>query len=510
MFKFLFCSCSPITRGRGTSRQTTKVLFSLFIVALALSLVAVNCDETYSPTNPEPEHLITPSLTLNFRVTYPANLFYVIDQVSQWDYHTHVYYRSFWDEEFGFSSKDNAIVQDYKEVRQKYTWGKLEPIFFSVETLDEAWREMDKAMSKDERETIKETLLHFQPKFSKLWDDSGYLVEKGKQVVENITPEMRQMFDQVAGFYSSPAMEIDVMLILNPAVGIGGGYNGGRIAFEIGREVPMDRLIPVLFHEVFHAFQETHEEAIEKLAAEENVDYFILHESPIYSLSPGIFNRRFFDQNYLADQVKSYEASGSDAKDSIYLATKLGLALIPLTEDYLKQGRLFSEYLKETPDIYRSLNEDPYLKRFNVDVTQLEQGQPEQQESQEMPTFVFIGKQKAYDKVNERFQAYIIGINPDRIGDNLDKVLKTPLIIAFEPKNADIPSKYRYLLPMDYDEMRKRIEQGESFTVEGGTAERPVILFAAPDEKKLLGIIEKYDFSKLGASVTQEPIPHSP
>lgn len=304
------------------------------------------------------------SLTLNLQVSYASNLFYVVDQLSRWDPHTRPYYREYWEKRFGMAGEDRKVLDRYRRVRTLYPWGVLEPVFYGPGNQRSVQQDLNKIAGRDAN-VLWQALEQFRPKFDRIWAEAAYLLPMTKELAANITEKDKQLLEEVGGFFGAPAMAIDVLALWSPEPKAGGGgYNGGRIALEMPQGRPLERIIAVLWHESLHAFQEAQERKLTAFAAEQGIPYEIMHEAILYAISPGVWARRHGRPDPMPDQIAQMEKAEVSPADTLLRIRKLAVALEPITDLHLRQGKKWEEYLPLLTRTWKRLNEtDPYLRQ---------------------------------------------------------------------------------------------------------------------------------------------------
>jgi hypothetical protein len=137
---------------------------------------------------------------------------------------------------------------------------------------------------------------------------------------------------------------------------------------------------------------------------------------------------------------------------------------------------------------------------FQVRLTIL--GRPTKRPSE--PQVAVICRREVAEAINGRLNLYLDAFSPEFIKDKLDLIQRKPLIIAMSSDDISIPEEFRYLLPMDHDQMMSRLKKGEAVAAEKEMAGRPVVLLAAPTMKALLNLINEYDFSRVLQAVEEQ------
>jgi len=305
------------------------------------------------------------SLAFTFRLSYGANLFYVVDQVSRWDQHTRTYYRDNWEKRFELTAQDRRMLDRYARLRSLYPWGVLEPAFFGAGGDKEARRRLGAIATPEDAVAILKALSHFQGRFDKLWAEAVYMEGMTKDLAASMTTDHRRLIDQVTVFFESEPHSLDVLPIYSPEpTAGGGGFNGGRIALEMPKGRPVQRLVAVLLHEAFHALQDPKEEQLQAFSTKNGLPPGVVHEALLYAVSPGVSIRRLGGTDPIPEQIARMEKLDISPDDQLYQTRKLALALEPTLDDYLKQGKRLAEFLPRMASTWDALVEtDPYLSQ---------------------------------------------------------------------------------------------------------------------------------------------------
>ena len=339
------------------------------LIAVPVALIAVSCSSLNAGTWPalvEVAQSSTRSLTLSFRVSYCSNLFYLVDQLSRWDPVTRFYYRDYWERRFGLTQEDLKILDRYSHIRAMYPWGVLEPAFYGPGDDRAVQSRLNKIIPHRDVRVIWATLEHFKSKFDQIWKEVDYLPRMAQKLAINLTADRKQLFEEAANFFGAPALSLEVLAIWSPEQKFGGGgFNGGRIALEMPRGRPLERIMAVLFHEAFHAFQEPRQQEMTVFGAKQGIPDEVMHEAIMYAIAPGVFAHRNGFSDPLPIHIAEMEKSDVSPEDTLLQIRKLALAMEPLTDQYLRQGKKLEEYLPQLAKTWqRLLKSDFYLKQL--------------------------------------------------------------------------------------------------------------------------------------------------
>ncbi|MFQ5809847.1 MAG: S41 family peptidase [Armatimonadota bacterium] len=564
------------------------------VVAAAIATWWVAADGNW-PAPAQVARTSSDSLTLTFHVSYGANLFYVVDQISRWDPHTRTYYQDYWKKRFGATRQDLRTLEDYCVVRAQYPWGKLEPVFYAGGDGRAARARLNKVAPGVDARTGMRALEQFRPEFDQVWAEADYLHEMTERLAAGVTAEHKRSFDEAARLFGAQAVSLDVLAMWSPEpLAGGGGFNGGRIALEMPRGRPIERVLAVMFHEALHAFQEPRESQLDAFAQEHDMPSGVMHEAVLYAIAPGVFARRHGHTDPLPGQIAEMEAQDISPEDELYQIRKLALALEPVTDDYLRSGRTLEEYLPRVADAWQGLlRSDAYLAQLlqlagrpagagmvleprdgRLAVVSFDPGAPAQavgvrigdeitevrgkpladwqregvsprkvgwrelrgqigepveltvmrgdellhfrvllaivgrpDEPPSEPQALALCRRRVAEALNDRLQLYLDAFGPEFMAERLADIERKPFIIAMSPDEVTIPRRFRHLLPIDYDELMARLARGETVTATQERPAGPVLLLAAPRQRRLLEVIRQHDFSAVLAAVYAPPPP---
>jgi hypothetical protein len=295
-----------------------------------------SADQTKKRAN-APVHLDAGPLKLDVYISETAQLFHVVDQISQWSEFSHEQYvRYFESLGGGLSESDRKILAEHVAIRKRYGWGRgPEQVFYTPLDLDEALKAgvVSGYLTAGEAETERRVLTYFRPRVKRLVSESRPLDDFVREFARRRQSDLAAFATEAARFVGkSPAKPIPFYVIANPDdTSMGGGYNGGTLTLEIPRKRDV---YPTVLHELFHAFVETKKDKIEiAVRSVPGLDVQTLNEGLAYAISPGLHHTGDSDQ--LQAQVSAYMAKGSPLSDSFTRFNYFALALRPLLKEAL-------------------------------------------------------------------------------------------------------------------------------------------------------------------------------
>ncbi len=317
-----------------------KLVLLLFAAVLACDAQSRTHDEVLVAQNEErtnaPVHLDAGPLKLDVYISETAQLFHVVDQISQWSEFSHPQYvRYFESQDGGLNENDLRILVEHVAIRKKYGWGRgPEQVFYTPLDLDEALKAgvTSGYLTETEADTERRVLTYFRPRVKRLVSESKPLEEFVHEFASQQST-LATFATEVARFVGkAPAKPIPFYVIADPDdQDMGGGYNGGKLTLEIPRKRDV---YPTVLHELFHAFAETKKAEVETAARSvPGLDFQTLNEALAYAMSPGLHHAG--DSDPLQAKVSACIAKGSPLSDSITRFNFFALALRPLLKEAL-------------------------------------------------------------------------------------------------------------------------------------------------------------------------------
>jgi hypothetical protein len=315
--------------------------------------------DTPGPTNAT-VHLEAGPLRLDIYISETAQLFHVVDQISQWSEFSHrQYVRYFRSTDGGLTEADRQLLAEHAAIRKAHGWGKgPERVFYTMLDLDEALRAgvVNGHLTDGEAETERRVLLHFQPRVRQLIASEGGHLSAFVRELGGEQSDLAAFAAEAARFVgASPANAIPFYPIVNPDdINMGGGFNGGTLTLEIPRT---RNAYPTLLHELFHAFVQTRKATLEAaVRTVPGLDFETLNEGLAYAMSPGIHHSGDADQ--LQESVVGFMAKRMPLSDSYTRFNSFALALRPLLKEALADPKQnLDSFLPRAADAWLVLTE---------------------------------------------------------------------------------------------------------------------------------------------------------
>jgi len=287
-----------------------------------------------------------------------ANIFHIVDQISEWSVYCHKQYSKYFRDMGGLSHNDLEMLQKHKELRKKRGWGGcLEQTFYTNLILDEALKEGIKSgyISEEEATIEKEILTNFTTRIKKVMENEESYVRAFQERLIHENEKLLEFSTLITRFCLNISIEVPVFLIANPDDrNFGGGYNGERLTLEIPREADP---YPMFLHELMHAFLKPHQDLFREIIKEEKtLDLETLGEGIAYALSPGIYHVGGHCSDPLKDQVLDDDKKGKKLEDPYVRFRRFGLTLRPLLIEALHEDhQTIQTFLPNVVKMWRTI-----------------------------------------------------------------------------------------------------------------------------------------------------------
>jgi hypothetical protein len=205
-----------------------------------------------------------------------AQIFHIVDQLSQWDVnYTHDQYARWAKTTLLLDRRDRELLDQHAQMRKKRGWGHgFEQTFLVDDSIEDAAAKGIAAqfLSAAEANTERDTLLHFAPKLQPLLRQRQAEIAALEQQLVAEQARLTPLMTQLASFaeVKNPPV-VMVFLVANAEEhNGGGGADGGRLVVE----VPLADAIGTLLHEALHQLLDTQKQRIYAAA----LDHTVLNE----------------------------------------------------------------------------------------------------------------------------------------------------------------------------------------------------------------------------------------
>jgi hypothetical protein len=277
-----------------------------------------------------------------------AQVFHIVDQMSQWDSGVHHGYVRWANRTLHLSQEDQELLRKHAELRRPRGWGNgFEQAFYVDDSIAVAAQRAieNKLLSVDEATAEKMILLHFDPILSPLLNRSAPQITAFRARLSaegrRIAPVIKQLvrFSETKG-----TVRVPLFLVANPEEGSGGGgFNGGRLVVEIQKQPDP---LPILVHECLHALLWQHKEAIKVAAESIGLSWVNLNEGIAHAFAPGLTDDPR-QSDSLAERLTRNFQRGTTASEGYAQSKQYMVALIirPILRSALNHRETFSSFL---------------------------------------------------------------------------------------------------------------------------------------------------------------------
>ena len=284
-----------------------------------------------------------------------AQVFHIVDQLSQWDRYTHKAYVRWASTRLALTAEDGLLLERHAELRRARGWGNgFEQAFLVEEPIESAaQRAIDLGiLSAEESAAEQAILLHFAPKIEPLrLEQAPRMAEFRRRLAEDRV-RLTDLAGQIARFAGvARTVRIPVFLVPNPETASGGGgANGGRLVVEVPSADPMGFLL----HETLHVLLAPHGEAIRAAADSAGTPWSTLNEAIAYAFAPGITSEDE-ESDYLAEQIARFMRRGTPPSDPYVQSYTMAIVIRPLLRACLEQRESLAIFLPRAVDRWRGV-----------------------------------------------------------------------------------------------------------------------------------------------------------
>ncbi|HEX3876971.1 MAG TPA: hypothetical protein VHW24_08295 [Bryobacteraceae bacterium] len=308
-----------------------------------------------SPSAAGPKSLDLGGLVIVLSDAPTAQIFHIVDQLSQWEIYSHKQYSRWADSTKLLDERDRELLLQHAKMRKQRGSGHgFEQTFLVDDSIENAAIKgvAEGFLPSDEANAERDILLHFAPKLQPLLRERQGEIDRLKQRLESeqmrLTPTVRQLA-RFAEVKDPPT--VTVFLVSNTEERSGGGEaNGGRLVIE----VPSPDAIGALLHESLHQLLRPQQALIRSAAETAALDFTVLNEGIAYALYPGITGETDGGDR-LIEQLVTMQLRGVPTTDR-YLQFDLMAAVIrPLLRTALAQNETITAFLPKAIAKWRSI-----------------------------------------------------------------------------------------------------------------------------------------------------------
>ncbi len=294
------------------------------------------------------------AMVLSVSDSWTAQVFHIVDQLSQWDQYAHKAYVRWANRELTLTAADSALLRTHAALRRARGWGNgFEQAFLVDEPITLAAKNAVErgTLTAQEADSEREVLEHFAPIVAKLRDEQGARITRFRGDLDAQRDQLRPLVAKLAHFAGATSIvRVPAFLVVNSEENSGGGEaNGGRLVVE----VPSPDAVGALLHESLHYFLAPRAAEIREAADSAHVDFSMMNEGIAYALSPGMTDHRA-DSDRLEETVVRFALRGTPPTDSYLRSSAMALLMRPLLQDALDRGETLAEFLPKAVAKYRA------------------------------------------------------------------------------------------------------------------------------------------------------------
>ena len=283
-----------------------------------------------------------------------AQVFHIVDQLSEWDQFAHKQYGR-WARSLPLNQEDRRLLQQQADLRRARGRGNgFEQAFLVEDSIEAAATKAVAAglLSPDEAAAERTILSHFASKLAPLIESKRDPIRTFIDRLRDDRESLRPLVQKLSRFAeSSGAIQAPVYLVANPEENNGGGRaNGGRIVVE----APFSDAMSFLLHESLHMFLAPHADAIRAAAASAGLTFQALNEGIAYALAPGLTNDPAVDP--LAEQLARNLIRGTPPSDAYAQSNMIAAVIRPLLRVSLEQGETITAFLPKATSRWRTVS----------------------------------------------------------------------------------------------------------------------------------------------------------
>jgi len=295
-------------------------------------------------------------LVLSVSTSRTAQLFHIVDQLSEWDQFVHKGYGRWAARTALLDQTARDLLKQHADLRRARGWEKgFEQTFYSTGSIDDAARAAVTSGVLTEKESLAEAaiLRHFDKVLGPLLEGSGGAVGAFVGRLQAEAPVLRPLIARLRRFAEvQQSVTVTVYLIPNPEEGSGGGgAHGDRLVVEVQQKPDA---LPTVIHEALHSLLDRHRTAVSAAAESVGLTWQQLNEGIAYAAAPGLTNSNA-GSDALAEALAQRVMAGAAASDTFVLFYTLGTVIRPLLREALDQGDSITTFLPRVSARWRSV-----------------------------------------------------------------------------------------------------------------------------------------------------------
>ena len=282
-------------------------------------------------------------LVINVSESQTAQVFHIVDQLSQWDQYTHKAYVRWAAKSLPLSDEEKELLRQHAEMRKARGWGNgFEQAFLVDDPIEVAAKKAAASGTLTEMEATTEAaiLSHFATRLAPFMQQQAPVLDDfGRQLVAD-RKHLSALFDQIAKFAgTSGVVTVPVFLVANPEQQSGGGEaNGGIIVVETPAPHPQSAAI----HEALHVVLQPRAAEIKAAAEAAGLSFSDLNEGIAYAMAPGLSEQ---NSDPLVEQLVTFMKRGTPVSNSYVRFYAIAGAIRPLLRQALESGQSLKDFL---------------------------------------------------------------------------------------------------------------------------------------------------------------------
>jgi len=202
------------------------------------------------------------SLTFTPKILYYANLYFFIQNLSEWHFSNRKDYNETWRNELHFSAEAESCLDEFKKIHKQYPFGDKylgRPFFLHKDP----WPEVELLVGKDDNAKIKNVCATFESYFNTVYAKDEIMLKKWEAIIAKpeFVTNASYINNTLANFYGcAPYNEnCTIYLLLSTRKrngGTAGTISNNAVTLELSR-TPIElekHMSNVLWHELIHLY----------------------------------------------------------------------------------------------------------------------------------------------------------------------------------------------------------------------------------------------------------------
>ncbi|MGH7286305.1 MAG: hypothetical protein ACRELY_32710 [Polyangiaceae bacterium] len=285
-----------------------------------------------------------------------AQIFHISDQMSEWSPFMHRQYLRWAVEKNLLGDRQRRALDAHRALRQKLRYGKLDELFYTTQSVQDALARAQTVLSPDDVATERALFDAMTPVVLPLIESKKKETDELRAQVMGDGPRLAKMLNDLVFFTETtvPKQHVPLWLVASPDKHYGGGgYNAGQMVLEAANGAS-----DTLLHESLHFVLNRRMNDL-KVEADEcgnDLDSQTLSEGIAYALYPGIVGR----PGVLDETIAHLAAENRDVNFPYVRFNRLGRALVPLLDAALRDKTTLTQMLPAACEAWKKVNAEPW------------------------------------------------------------------------------------------------------------------------------------------------------